>query len=80
MSMGKPIYGYEGKQLRISLSNRKAAVENIDPQVLRKYLGGAGYGARILYDELKKGIDPLSKANKLAWIPTGMIISNEKWF
>jgi aldehyde:ferredoxin oxidoreductase len=26
---------------------------------------GAGYGARILYDELKKGIDPLSKANKL---------------
>jgi len=40
-------------------------VENIDAKVLRRYLGGAGYGARILYDELKKGIDPLSKANKL---------------
>ncbi|MFQ6618941.1 MAG: aldehyde ferredoxin oxidoreductase family protein, partial [Fidelibacterota bacterium] len=63
--MGKSIFGYEGKQLRISLSNRRVAVENIDPHVLRKYLGGAGYGARILYDELKKGIDPLSKDNKL---------------
>jgi len=63
--MGKSIYGYSGKQLRISLSNRRVAVENIDPRVLRKYLGGAGYGARILYDELKKGVDPLSKANKL---------------
>jgi len=63
--MDKPIYGYAGKQLRISLNNRKVTVENIDPKVLRKYIGGAGYGARILYDELKKGIDPLSKANKL---------------
>lgn len=63
--MNKPTYGYAGKQLRISLNNRKLTVENIDPKVLRKYLGGAGYGARILYDELKKGIDPLSKANKL---------------
>ena len=63
--MDKPTYGYAGKQLRISLNNRKVTVENIDPKVLRRYLGGAGYGARILYDELKKGIDPLSKANKL---------------
>ncbi len=63
--MDKPIYGYAGKQLRISLNNRKVTVENIDPKVLRRYLGGTGYGARILYDELKKGIDPLSKANKL---------------
>ncbi len=63
--MDKNIYGYAGKQLRISLNNRKATAENIDPEVLRKYLGGTGYGARILYNELKKGIDPLSKANKL---------------
>ena len=63
--MDKPTYGYAGKQLRISLNNRKVTVENIDPKVLRRYLGGTGYGARILYDELKKGIDPLSKANKL---------------
>ena len=63
--MDKPIYGFAGKQLRISLNNKKVTVENIDPKVLRRYLGGAGFGARLLYDELKKGIDPLSKANKL---------------
>jgi hypothetical protein len=40
--MDKPIYGYAGKQLRISLNNRKVTVENIDPKVLRKYIGGTG--------------------------------------
>ncbi|HDJ24149.1 MAG TPA: aldehyde:ferredoxin oxidoreductase [Candidatus Aminicenantes bacterium] len=63
--MDKLVYGYSGKQLRISLDSGKVSVESINPQVLRKYIGGAGYGARILYDELQKGIDPLSKANKL---------------
>ncbi|GAF94909.1 unnamed protein product, partial [marine sediment metagenome] len=48
--MDKPVYGYSGKQLRISLNNRNVTVENIDPKVLRRYLGGAGYRARILYD------------------------------
>ena len=73
--MDKPTYGYAGKQLRISLNNRKVTVENIDPKVLRRYLGGVGYGARILYDELKKGIDPLSKANKLIF-PTSPLSLN----
>ena len=63
--MDKLVYGYSGKQLRISLDSGKVSVESINPQVLRKYIGGPGYGARILYDELQKGIDPLSKANKL---------------
>ena len=58
-------YGYAGKQLRISLSEKKVKVEDVDPDVMRKYLGGAGYGARILYDELEKGTDPLEPANKL---------------
>ena len=58
-------FGYAGKQLRISLRDKKVKVEDVNPDVMRKYLGGAGYGARILYDELEKGIDPLAPANKL---------------
>jgi len=61
-------YGYAGKQLRISLDRKKCTTEEINPDVMRKYLGGAGYGARLLYDELPKGIDPLSKANKLVFV------------
>lgn len=63
--MGKLVYGYSGKQLRISLNNKKVKVEDIDAGIMRQYLGGAGYGVRVLYDELKKGVDPLSKENKL---------------
>ena len=65
--MDKPTYGYAGKQLRISLNNRKVTVEDIDPKVLRRYLGGVGYGARILYDELKKGQESLQKKNLGNW-------------
>lgn len=58
-------FGYAGKQLRISLREKKVKVEHVNPDVMRNYLGGAGYGARILYDELEKGIDPLGPENKL---------------
>ena len=36
----------------------------VDEEWAEKYLGGAGIAARILYDELKPGIDPFSPENK----------------
>ena len=57
--------GYFGKQLRISLDSKEILKENIDASILRKYLGGAGYAARVLYDEIPKGTNPLSPENKL---------------
>jgi aldehyde:ferredoxin oxidoreductase len=66
--MSNEPYGYAGNQLRISLNTQEVKTEQIDPGVLRKYLGGAGYGARVLYDELSPGIDPLSPANKLMFV------------
>jgi aldehyde:ferredoxin oxidoreductase len=59
------LYGYCGKQLRVSLNNKEILKENINASILRKYLGGAGYAARVLYDEIPKGTDPLSPENKL---------------
>ena len=53
--MSKDLCGYFGKQLRISLDTKETSVEEIDSAVLKKYLGGVGYGARVLYDEIKKG-------------------------
>src|SRR6056297_1599361 len=65
--MVKNLYGYAGKQLRISLSEEKVTEEELDEVILRKYLGGAGYAARLLYDELDAGIDPLGDKNKLVF-------------
>ena len=51
------------------------AIEPIPSEVLRLYMGGAGYGARLLYDELPAGIDPLSPEN-LMIIATGPLSLN----
>lgn len=60
--------GYYGKQLRVSLDSKKIVKENIDASILRKYLGGAGYAVRVLYDEIPKGTNPLLPENKLMFI------------
>jgi hypothetical protein len=60
----KELYGYTGKLLRIDLSSGTSRVEELDPEMLRAYIGGIGIGVRLLYDELSPGIDPLGPENK----------------
>jgi aldehyde:ferredoxin oxidoreductase len=57
--------GYNGKILRVNLSNRSVAVEAIDATLCRRYLGGAGFVAYFLWKEMKPGADALSPDNKL---------------
>jgi len=59
------LYGYTGRLLRVDLTEGKVSVEKIKPEILEKFLGGVGYGAKLLYDEIPAGIDPLSPENKL---------------
>ena len=59
------LYGYTGKLLRVDLTKGKVDVEKVDPELLRKFLGGVGYGAKLYYAEVPAGIDPLSPQNKL---------------
>jgi aldehyde:ferredoxin oxidoreductase len=65
--MSDTVKGYTGKQLRVSLNDRNIKTEHTDQGIIRKYLGGVGYGAYLLYGELKKGIDPLGESNKLVF-------------
>ena len=51
--------GYNGKILRVNLTDNTTSVEELDEKVCRKYIGGAGFVAYYLYKELKPGIDPL---------------------
>jgi len=53
------------KILRINLSNKTTREETVSEEDLRKYIGGRGLAAKILFEELKPGIDPLSPENKL---------------
>jgi aldehyde:ferredoxin oxidoreductase len=64
--MGK-LYGYAGKQLRVLLEKKETRTEDLDPAVVRKYLGGVGYAAKSLYDELQEGTDPLGPDNRIVF-------------
>ena len=56
------LHGY-GKVLDIDLSTMKIMKGDIDPQFALEFVGGMGYGGKILYDEVGADINPLSPAN-----------------
>lgn len=60
--------GYTHKILRVNLTLKTVSVENLPNGQLRKYIGGAGLAARMLYNELKPGTDPFSPDNKVIFL------------
>ncbi|MFC1872915.1 aldehyde ferredoxin oxidoreductase family protein [Chloroflexota bacterium] len=63
--LDQPLGGYNGKILRVNLSNSSILVEEIDERFCQQNLGGAGFVSYILWKELIPGIDPLGPENKL---------------
>jgi len=57
--------GWAGVILRIDLSSRKVSRQPLPQALAKNYIGGRGFAAKILYDELKPGIDALGPENKL---------------
>lgn len=61
------MYGWNGLFLRVDLSRVKAVAREYDAEIAKNFLGGRGFAAKILWDELKSGTDPLSLKNKLVF-------------
>jgi aldehyde:ferredoxin oxidoreductase len=61
--------GYTGKILRINLGNRTSREERLSEEIARDYIGGAGFGIKYLFDEVKPGADPLGPENILVFAP-----------
>ena len=59
------LYGYVGKMARVDLTSGKVKVEDTREDLARLLIGGNGYAAKILWEELKPGVDPLSPDNKI---------------
>ena len=57
------MFGYTGRILQVDLTQGKSSIQTFDEAFARKYLGGNGFAAKILYDGLKPGIDPFSPEN-----------------
>ncbi|MEM3609283.1 MAG: aldehyde ferredoxin oxidoreductase N-terminal domain-containing protein, partial [Candidatus Bathyarchaeia archaeon] len=71
------MFGWNGKLLRVNVEKFKAVAQEYDVGMAKKFLGGRGFAAKILWDELKPGVDPLSPENKLVFATgplTGLIL------
>jgi len=55
--------GYAGSILEVDLSRKQFIKKPVEEAVLRKFLGGKGLGAEIIYDRLGPKTDPLGSEN-----------------
>lgn len=59
------MYGWTGNILRVNLSSKTFKKETFTEDFAKKWIGGRGFAVKILWDELKPGIDALGPENKL---------------
>ena len=77
------MFGWNGVFLQVNLSKNKAVAESNDASLAFNFLGGRGFAAKILWDKLKPGTDPLSPENKLVFAAgplTGLGLPNSGKF
>jgi len=60
--------GYVGRFLHVDLSQGKLTDEYPAESLLRTFIGGYGLGARILYEHVPAGADPLGPDNMLGFV------------
>ncbi len=60
-----PFKGYTGKWMHVDLSTETIKTHEYDPQMAEQYLGGNGFGVRLLWEHVGPDVDPLSPANWL---------------
>jgi len=61
-------YGYNGRILRVDLTQERLSEEEPSEIVYRKYMGGSALALYYLLKELKPGTDPLSPENILVFM------------
>lgn len=56
---------YPGKLLRVDLTENIVTKETLDPDIVKKYIGGRGLGIHYLLKEMNPLCDPLGEENRL---------------
>ena len=59
----KKWHGYAGKILDVDLSIWAIKQQPLDEALVKDYMGGKGFGAKVLFDQLPKQCAPLSPQN-----------------
>lgn len=66
--MSKTLGGYAGRILAVDLNRGKVEAQSLDTGKARKYIGGVGLAARILWEETTATTEPLSEENPLLFM------------
>ena len=67
------MYLFNGKILRVDLTNNKVKVESWDVSKAKEIIGPLYLAAKILVEEVPKEADPYSPENKLVWATGAML-------
>jgi len=59
------IAGYIGKMIRIDLTTSQTSIEELDVETIKKWVGGVGLGAKLLYDEIPAGVEWSDPENRI---------------
>ncbi|MGQ9514941.1 MAG: aldehyde ferredoxin oxidoreductase family protein [Thermoproteota archaeon] len=59
------MFGWMGYVVDVNLSRGSVVWKDLEEDVAKKFVGGRGYGVKVLFDELEKGINPLDERNIL---------------
>jgi aldehyde:ferredoxin oxidoreductase len=65
--------GYAGKVAFVDLTSSLVAKESLPEEVYRNLIGGVGLGAKVLYERMKAGVDPLGPENMLGFL-SGLLV------
>lgn len=60
--------GYAGKMLFVDLSKGKIETKKLTEETAQRFVGTYGIGARVLYDMMKPGVDPLGPEAALGFV------------
>jgi aldehyde:ferredoxin oxidoreductase len=72
------LYGYSGRVARVDLTSWKVWTEVLEEDFAKQYVGGKGFGAKVLYDVLKPKVDPYGPSNLLIFATgpvNGLVLS-----
>ena len=59
---------FRNRILRVNLSSASFSETSLSDDLIHNYVGGRGFGARMLYDDLKPGTDPLGEYSELVFL------------
>ena len=59
--------GYLGKMLRVDLTSGDTRVERLGEDFIKKWVGGVGFGAKYLWNEVPAGVEWSDPQNRMIW-------------